>query len=182
MPKNAQTIAQLHSSHTVSGEGNGNPLQYSCLENPVDRGAWWAAVYGFHRVGQDWSNIPCMHAFEKEMATHSSVLAWRIPGTKESGGLLSMGSHRVGHNWSNLAAAATHTSKVMLKILQARLQQYLNYEPPDVRAGFRKGRGNRDQISNICWIIKKAREFQKNIYFCFIDYTKLFDCVGHNKL
>ena len=129
MPKNAQTIAQLHSSHTVSGEGNGNPLQYSCLENPVDRGAWWAAVYGFHRVGQDWSNIPCMHALEKEMATHSSVLAWRIPGTKESGGLLSMGSHRVGHNWTNLAAAAAaHTSKVMLKILQARLQQYLNCE------------------------------------------------------
>ena len=70
----------------------------------------------------------------------------------------------------------------MLKILQARLQQYLNYEPPDVRAGFRKGRGTRDQIANIYWITEKAREFQKNIYFCFIDYTKLFDCVGHNKL
>ena len=188
MPKNAQTITQLHSSHTISGEGNGNPLQYSCLENPVDRGAWWAAVYGFHRVRQDWSNIACMHALEKEMATHSSVLTWRIPGTKESGGLLSMGSHRVGHNWSNLAAAAAaaaaaaHTSKVMFKILQARLQQYLNCEPPDVRVGFRKGRGTRDQIANIRWIIKKAREFQKNIYFCFIDYTKLFDCVGHNKL
>ena len=69
----------------------------------------------------------------------------------------------------------------MLKILQARLQQYLNYEPPDVRAGFRKGRGTRDQISNICWIIKKAREFQKNIYFCFIDYAKAFDCVDHHK-
>ena len=75
----------------------------------------------------------------------------------------------------------TH-SKVMLKILQARLQQYLNYELPDVQAGFRKGRGNRDQVANIHWIIEKAREFQKNIYFCFIDYAKAFDCVDHNKL
>ena len=70
----------------------------------------------------------------------------------------------------------------MLKILQARLQQYTNCELPDVQAGFRKGRGTRDQISNICWIIKKAREFQKNIYFCFIDYAKAFDCVDHNKV
>ena len=70
----------------------------------------------------------------------------------------------------------------MLKILQARLQQYLNHELPDVQAGFRKGRETRDQIDNICWIIKKAREFQKNIYFCFIGYTKAFDCVDHNKL
>ena len=70
----------------------------------------------------------------------------------------------------------------MLKILQARLQQYVNRELPDVQAGFRKDRGTRDQIANICWIIKKAREFQKNIYFCFIDYAKAFDCVDHNKL
>ena len=70
----------------------------------------------------------------------------------------------------------------MLKILQARLQQYVNHELPDVQAGFRKGRGTRDQIANICWIIEKAREFQKNIYFCFIDYAKAFDCVDHNKL
>ena len=70
----------------------------------------------------------------------------------------------------------------MLKILQARLQQYVNREIPDVQAGFRKGRGTRDQIANIRWIIKKAREFQKSIYFCFIDYAKAFDCVDHNKL
>ena len=70
----------------------------------------------------------------------------------------------------------------MLKILQARLQQYVNRELPDVQAGFRKGRGTRDQIANICWIIENAREFQKNIDFCFIDYTKAFDCVDHNKL
>ena len=71
----------------------------------------------------------------------------------------------------------SHTSKVMLKILQTRLQQYVNRELPDVQAGFRKGRGTRDQIVNICWIIEKAREFQKNIYFCSIDYTKAFDCI-----
>ena len=70
----------------------------------------------------------------------------------------------------------------MLKILQARLQQYVNHEPPDVQAGFRKGRGIRDKYANIHWSIKKAREYQKNIYFCFIDYAKTFDCVDHNKL
>ena len=79
-------------------------------------------------------------------------------------------------------ALISHTSKVMLKILQASLQQYLNCEHPDVQAGFRKGRGTRDQIANIHWIIKKAREFQKNIYFFFIDYAKAFDCVDHKKL
>ena len=73
-------------------------------------------------------------------------------------------------------------SKVMLKIHQTGLQQYMNRELPDVQAGFGKGRGTRDQIANICWIIEKAREFQKNIYFCFIDYSKAFDCVAHNKL
>ena len=76
----------------------------------------------------------------------------------------------------------SHASKVMLKILQARLQQYVNCELPDVQAGFRKGRGTRDQIANIHWIMEKAREFQTSIYFCFIDYAKAFDCVDHNKL
>ena len=79
-------------------------------------------------------------------------------------------------------ALVSHASKVMLKILQARLQQYMNHELPDVQAGFRKHRGTIDQIANIHWIIKKAREFQKNIYSCFIDYAKAFDCVDHNKL
>ena len=79
-------------------------------------------------------------------------------------------------------ALISHASKVMLKILQARLQQYVNCELPDVQAGFRKGRGTGDQIANICWIMEKAREFQKNIYFCFIDNAKAFDCVDHNKL
>ena len=81
-----------------------------------------------------------------------------------------------------IIALISHASKVTLKILQARLQQYVNREPPDVQAGFRKGRGTRDQIANIRWIMVKAREFQKNIYFCFIDYAKAFDCVDHNKL
>ena len=76
----------------------------------------------------------------------------------------------------------SHTSKVVLKILQTRLQQYVNRELPDVKVAFRKGKGTRDQIANIHWIIEKAREFQRNIYFCFIDYAKAFDCVDHNKL
>ena len=91
---------------------------------------------------------------------------------------------RQNQRCSNYHAIAliSHDSKVMLKILQGRLQQYVNCEIPDVQAGFRKGRGTRDEISNIRWIIEKARKFQKNIYFCFIDYTKAFDCVDHNKL
>ena len=83
---------------------------------------------------------------------------------------------KLPHNCSHL------TSKVMLKILQARLQQHVNHELPDVQTGFTKRKGTRDQIANILWIIKKAREFQKNIYFCFIDYAKAFDCMDHNKL
>ena len=79
-------------------------------------------------------------------------------------------------------ALISYASKVMLKILKARLQLYVNHELPDIQAGFRKGRGTRDQIANICWIIKKAREFQKNMYFWFSDYTKAFDCVDHSKL
>ena len=84
-------------------------------------------------------------------------------------------------NYSTIALIS-HTSEVMLKILQARLQQYMNHELPDVQTAFRKGRGTRDLSANICWIIEKAREFQKNIYFCFIVYTKAFDCGDHNKL
>ena len=79
-------------------------------------------------------------------------------------------------------ALIPHASKVMLKTLQARLQEYVNCEIPDAQAGFTKGRGTRDQIANIRWIIEKARGFQRNIYFCFIDYAKAFDCVDHNKL
>ena len=93
----------------VSGEGNGTPLQYSCLENPMDGGASWAAVHGVAKSQTRLSDFTFtfhFHVLEKEMATHSSVLAWRIPGMAEPGGLPSMGSHRVGHDWSDLAAAA----------------------------------------------------------------------------
>ena len=99
-------------------------------------------------------------------------------------GLEKVSFHSNPKECSNYCTTAliSHTSKVMLKILQARLQQYVNRELPDVQAGCRKGRGTRDQIANICWIMGKAREFQKNIYFCFIDCGKAFDCVDHNKL
>ena len=97
------------SSRVLFGEGNSTPLQCSCLENPMDRKVWWAAVHGIAK-SQTWLSDFTLtfhfHALEKEMATHSSVLAWRIPGTGEPGGLPSMGSHRVGYDWSNLGAAA----------------------------------------------------------------------------
>ena len=91
------------------------------------------------------------------------------------------GNARECSNYHTIALIS-HASKEMLKILQARLQQYMNRELLDVQTGFRKGRGTRDEIANIHWIIEKAREFQENIYFCFIDYTKALDCVDHNKL
>ena len=98
--------------HTVFyGEGNGTPLQHSCLENPVDGGAWWAAVHGVVKSRTRLSDFTFtfqFHALEKEMATHSSVLAWRIPGMGEPGGLPSMGSHRVRHDWSDLTGAAAY--------------------------------------------------------------------------
>ena len=102
---NSQISSQ---SYWILTSGVGGPetrilLQYSCLENPVDGGAWWAVV---HRVAQSWGDLACLHALEKEMATHSSVLAWRIPGTEEPGGLPSMGLQGVGNDWSDLAAAA----------------------------------------------------------------------------
>ena len=102
-------VIQLICSSSPGGEGNGTPLQYSCLENPMDRGAWEAAVHGVANSRarlSDFTFTSHFCALEKEMATHSSVLAWRIPGMGEPGGLPSMGSHRVRHNWSDLAAAA----------------------------------------------------------------------------
>ena len=104
-----QLPLHFHFSLSCIGEGNGNPLQCSCLENPRDGVAWWASVYGVAQSRtwlSDFTFIFHCHASEKEMAIHSSILAWRIPGTGEPGGLPSMGSHRVGHDWSDLAAAA----------------------------------------------------------------------------
>ena len=110
------------------GEANGNPLQYSCLENPMDGGAWWAAVHGDAK-GRTWLSDFTFtfhfHALEKEMATHSSVLAWGIPGTGEPGGLPSMGSHRVGCDWSDLAAAAAAASIVLFNVHS--FNPYRNY-------------------------------------------------------
>ena len=107
-----QIYSRLYTQYILKadfGEGNGTPLQHSCLENPMDGGAWWASVHGVAK-SQTWlSNFTFtfhFHALEKEMTTHSSVLAWRIPRTAEPGGLPFMGSHRVGHDWSDLAAAA----------------------------------------------------------------------------
>ena len=102
----------------MGGEGNGTPLQHSCLENPMDGGAWWAAVHGVAKSQTRLSDFTFtfhFQALEKEMATHSSVLAWRIPGTGEPGGLPSMGSHRVGHDWSDLAAAGCNGSYTQSK-------------------------------------------------------------------
>ena len=110
--------------------------------------------------------------------THPWLLDWKrsvfTPFSKK-------GNAKECSNYCTIALIS-HTSKVMLKILQAKLQQYVNCELPDVQVGFRKGRGTRDQTANVLWIMEKAREFQKNMYFCFIDYTKAFDCVDHHKL
>ena len=117
----------------TNGEGNGTPLQYSCLENPMDGGARWATVHG---VTKSWTRLSDFtftfhfHALEKEMATHSSVLAWRIPGTVEPGGLPSMGSHRVGHDWSDLAAAGTVLARGDASIgltSQGYCEHWINY-------------------------------------------------------
>ena len=113
-----------------SGEGNGNPLQYSCLENPMDGGVWWAAVHGGAKSQTQLSNFTCtfhFHALEKGMATHSIVLAWRIPGTEEPGGLPSMGSQKVGHDWSDLAAAA---AVLLDKITRHMMSDFPRGPPP----------------------------------------------------
>ena len=107
-----------------------------------------------------------------------------LENSKVATGLEKVSFHSNAKEYLNYCTIVliSHASKVMLKILQARLQQYMNHEIPDIQAGFRKGRGTRDQIANIHWITEKIREFQKSIYFCFIDYAKAFDCVNHNKL
>ena len=120
--------------------------------------------------------IAQLHSSHTETATHSSVLVWRIPGMVEPGGLSSMGSHRVGHDWSDLAAAAAHSTKVMLKILQARLQQYMNRELPDVQAGFRKGGTQRLNCRHPLDHQKGKRVPEQHLLL-FFDYAKAFDCV-----
>ena len=135
-PGRLQTMGSLRVAHGWAtslsriGEANGNPLQCSCLENPRDGGAWWAAVYG---VAQSWTRLSDFtfnfhfHTLEKEMATHSSVPAWRIPGTGQPGGLPSMGSHRVGHDWSDLAAEAAAAAKNVLSSLLQNKEPLLDF-------------------------------------------------------
>ena len=113
---------------------------------------------------------------KKETATHSSILAWEIPWSEEPGRLHYLGLQKSRHD------LATRQHKADYAQNPPSLQQHVNWEPTYVQTGFRKGRGTRDQIANICWIIEKAREFQKNIYFCFTDYTKAFDCVDHKTM
>ena len=116
----------------------------------------------------------CQHIWKTQQWPQDWKRSVFIPIPKKSNAKACSNYHTI--------ALISHAREVMLKILQARLQQYMNHELPDVQAGFRKGRGIRNQIANICWIIKKAREFQKNIYFYSFDYAKAFDCVDHNKL
>ena len=142
----------------------------------MDRGAWKATVHGVAKSRTRLSDlkddaVKVLHSICQQEDWKRSVF---IPIPKK-------GNAKGCSNYRTIALIS-HASKVMLKILQARLQQYMNRELPDVQADFRRGRGTRDQIANIRWIMEKAREFQKNIYFCFIDCAKDFDCVDHNKL
>ena len=114
----------------------------------------------------------CQQIWKAQQLTQDWKRTVLIPITKKGNAKECSNDHTV--------ALISHTSKAMLKILQARLQQYMNHELPDVQAGFRKGRGTRDQIANICWIMEKVKQYQKYIYFCFTDYAKSFDCVDHN--
>ena len=122
--------------------------------------------------------VKVLHSCQQNWKTHQWPQDWKRSVFTL---ILKKGNAKECSNYRTIALIS-HASKVLLKILQVRLQQSLNCELPDVQAGFRKGRGTRDQIASIRWIVRKAREFQKNIYFCFIDYAKAFDCVDHNKL
>ena len=136
----------------------------------------WSPVELFQILKDDTVKVLhsiCQHIWKTQQWPQDWIRLVFIPITKK-------GNAKECSNYHTIALIS-QASKVMLKILQARLQQYVNHEVPDVQAGFRKGRGTRDQIANIRWIIEKAREFQKNIY-CFTDYAKAFDCVDYNKL
>ena len=182
-------LVSIPGSARSPGEGNDNPLQFSCLENSMTKGTLWATVCG---VAKRWIRLSNEHTrtdtYQQNIRDPLSLCSCQH--------LLFLVFFLViailtDVRWyfivvliciSLMIALISHTSKVRLKILQARLQQNMNRELPDVQAGFRKGRGTRDQIANIRWIMEKAREFQRNIYFCFIDYAKAFDCVDYNIL
>ena len=162
---NTGDLSLIPVSGRFPGEGNGNPLQYTCLENPMDAGAWYQATAHGVAKSLTWLSDFTSLSWEK-VSFHSNP---------------KKGNAKEYSNYHTIVLIS-HAGKVMLKILSDRLQQCMNRELPDVQAGFRKGRGTGDQIANTHWIIEKAREFQKNIYFWFIDYAKAFDCVDHNKL
>ena len=138
---------------------------------------WWNSRWAISNP-ERWCYESAALSMPANLGNSAVAQAWKrsvcIPIPKK-------GNAKECSNYRTIALIS-QASKVMLKILQARLQQYVNRELPDVQGGFRKGRGTRDQIVNNLWIMEKAREFQKNIYFCFIDYAKAFDCVDHNKL
>ena len=175
MPKNAQAITWLHSSHMLVTAAAAKSLQ-SCptLCDPIDGSPPDSPIPGILQARTlEWVAISFSSAWKWKVNVKSLSHVWLFatPWTAAYQAPPSMGFSRQEY-WSGVPLPSPHASKVMLKILQARLQQYVNCELPDVQAGFRKGRGTRDQIANICWIMEKAREFQKNIYFCFIDYAK----------
>ena len=149
-------LGSITMSKTSGGDGIPVELEFQMLKDDAVKvlHSIWQHVWKTQQWPQDWKR---------------SVF---IPIPKK-------GNAKECSNYCTIALIS-YPSKVMLKILQARLQQYVNHELPDVQAGFGKGRGTRDHIANICWIIEKAREFWKNIHFCFIDYAKAFDCVDHN--
>ena len=149
------------------GEGSGTPLQYSCLETPMDGGAWWAAVHGVAK-SQTWlSNFTFtfhFHALEKEMATHSSVLAWRIPGTGEPGGLPSMGWHRVGHDWSDLAAAAASSLSQGKNKMSSLIKNIVKYSHLFYHA-------YNSNSSAISWPVEcRVLTYQKLLWTYFFSY------------
>ena len=166
MPKNAQTTAQLHSSHTLATAAATAKSCQSCstLCDPIDSGP-----PGSHVLG-----IPQARTLEWVAISSSNACKWKVKGKSLSHIRLFATPWTAAYQAppSMGFARQEYCSKVMLKILQARLQHYMNHELPDVQAGFRKSRGIRNQITNICWIIEKSREFQKNIYFCFLTMPK----------
>ena len=159
---------------------------FPTLCNPMDGSQPSSPIPGIlHTRALEWVAISFSNVWKWKVKVKSLSRAQLLatPWTTAYQAPLSMGFSRQEY-WSGvpLPSLILHASKVILKILQARLQQYMNHVLPDVQAGFRKGRGTRDQIANIRWIMKKAREFQKNIYVCFINYTNACDYVDHNKL
>ena len=151
------TLGSITMNKTSGGDGNSVELFQILKDDAVKvLHSIYQKIWKIHQWSQDWKRSVFIPIPKKDNAKECS-------------------------NYHAIALIS-HASKVMLKILQARLPQYVNCELPEVQAGFRKGRGTRDQIAIICWIIERAKEFQKNIYFCFVDYAKAFDCVYHSKL